>query len=181
MGYGVPAAIGAQIALPNEQIICISGDASFQMNLQELGTIMEYQLPVKIVVINNGWQGMVRQWQELIYAENYSSSEMAPSMPDLMLLAQAYGIKGMTVDQRADLPQAIATMLAHPGAVLMDVKVKRNENCYPMVPAGKANQDMVGLAKPKRQFGVSAVVNCSNCGAKNVDSNKFCPECGSQL
>jgi acetolactate synthase I/II/III large subunit len=181
MGYGVPAAIGAQVALPDEQIICISGDASFQMNLQELGTIMEYQLPVKIVVINNGWQGMVRQWQELIYAENYSSSEMAPSMPDLMLLAQAYGIKGMTVDQRADLPQAIATMLAHPGAVLMDVKVKRNENCYPMVPAGKANQDMVGLAKPKRQFGISAVVNCSNCGAKNVDSNKFCPECGSQL
>ncbi len=178
MGYGVPAAIGAQVALPGEQIICISGDASFQMNLQELGTIMEYQLPVKIVVINNGWQGMVRQWQEAFYAENYSSSEMAPSMPDLMLLAQAYGIKGMTIENRADLPQSIATMLAHPGAVLVDVKVKRNENCYPMVPAGKANAEMVGLAKPKRQFGDSVVINCQNCGAQNVASNKFCPECG---
>lgn len=181
MGYGVPAAIGAQIALPEEKIICISGDASFQMNLQELGTIMEYQLPVKIVVINNGWQGMVRQWQEAFYAENYSSSEMAPSMPDLMLLAQAYGIKGMTIENRADLPQAIADMLAYPGAVLVDVKVKRDENCYPMVPAGKANQDMVGLAKPKRQFGELLTVNCPSCSTPTATNHKFCPECGQQL
>jgi acetolactate synthase I/II/III large subunit len=180
MGFGVPAAIGAQVALPTEQVICISGDASFQMNLQELGTIMEYGLPVKIVVINNGWQGMVRQWQELIYKENYSSSEMAPSMPDLMMLAQAYHIKGMTVDKSDDLPGAIAAMLAHPGAVLMDVKVRRNENCYPMVPAGAANEDMVGLAKPKRIFD-RPLVECPSCQTPNPESHKFCPECGHQM
>ncbi len=180
MGYGVPAAIGVQIALPQEQVICISGDASFQMNLQELGTIMEYQLPVKIIVINNGWQGMVRQWQEAFYGENYSSSEMAPSMPDLMLLAQAYGIKGITVDKPEDLAGAIAATLAHPGGVLVDVKVHRKENCYPMVPAGKANEEMVGLAMPKRQF-VVAAVTCGSCGAPNADNHKFCPECGHKL
>ena len=133
MGFGVPAAMGVQKALPNEQVICISGDASFQMNLQELGTLKQYGLNVKIVIINNGWQGMVRQWQEAFYEENYSSSEMAPSQPDFMLLAQAYGIKGMTVNNREDLQEAIATMLAHDGPVLLNAQVKRNENCYPMV------------------------------------------------
>jgi acetolactate synthase I/II/III large subunit len=180
MGYGVPAAVGAQIALPAEQVICISGDASFQMNLQELGTIMEYQLPVKIIVINNGWQGMVRQWQEAFYEENYSSSEMAPSMPDLMLLAQAYKIKGITVDRTENLAGAIAETLAHPGPVLVDVKVYRKENCYPMVPAGKANEEMVGLAKPKRQF-VAAALVCPHCETPNAEAHKFCPECGQKL
>lgn len=150
MGFGVPAAMGVQMALPNEQVICISGDASFQMNLQELGTLKHYGLNVKIVVINNGWQGMVRQWQEAFYEENYSSSEMAPSQPDFMLLAQAYGIKGMAVDNREDLPAAIAAMLAHDGPVLLNAQVKRNENCYPMVAAGKSNAEMLGLANPKR-------------------------------
>jgi acetolactate synthase I/II/III large subunit len=154
MGFGVPAAMGVQMALPQEQVICISGDASFQMNLQELGTLKQYGLNVKIVIINNGWQGMVRQWQEAFYEENYSSSEMAPSMPDFMLLAQAYGIKGMTVDSREGLPAAIAAMLAHDGPVLLDAQVKRNENCYPMVPSGKSNAEMVGLAKPKRAAAV---------------------------
>ena len=124
MGFGVPAAMGAQMALPHEQVICISGDASFQMNLQELGTLKQYGLNVKIVIINNGWQGMVRQWQEAFYEENYSSSEMAPSQPDFMMLAQAYGIKGMTVDNREDLPDAIAAMLAHDGPVLLNAQVK---------------------------------------------------------
>jgi acetolactate synthase I/II/III large subunit len=150
MGFGVPAAMGVQMALPNEQVICISGDASFQMNLQELGTLKHYGLNVKIVIINNGWQGMVRQWQEAFYEENYSSSEMAPSQPDFMLLAQAYGIKGMTIDNREDLPAAIAEMLAHDGPVLLNAQVKRNENCYPMVAAGKSNAEMLGLANPKR-------------------------------
>ena len=150
MGFGVPAAMGVQMALPNEQVICISGDASFQMNLQELGTLKHYGLNVKIIIINNGWQGMVRQWQEAFYEENYSSSEMAPSQPDFMLLAQAYGIKGITLNRREDLAEAIATMLAHDGPVLLNAQVKRNENCYPMVQAGKSNAEMVGLAKPKR-------------------------------
>jgi acetolactate synthase I/II/III large subunit len=180
MGFGVPAAMGVQMALPQEQVICISGDASFQMNLQELGTLKQYGLNVKIVIINNGWQGMVRQWQEAFYEENYSSSEMAPSMPDFMLLAQAYGIKGMTVDSREGLPTAIAAMLAHDGPVLLDAQVKRDENCYPMVPSGKSNAEMVGLAKPKRAAANSpAAVDCHHCGAIHAVSHKFCPECGS--
>jgi acetolactate synthase I/II/III large subunit len=181
MGFGVPAAMGVQTALPQEQVICISGDASFQMNLQELGTLKQYGLNVKIVIINNGWQGMVRQWQEAFYEENYSSSEMAPSMPDFMLLAQAYGIKGMTVDSREGLPDAIAAMLAHDGPVLLDAQVKRDENCYPMVPTGKSNAEMVGLAKPKRAAAVMPTsVSCDNCGTVHPVEHKFCPECGTK-
>jgi acetolactate synthase I/II/III large subunit len=179
MGFGVPAAMGVQMALPEEQVICISGDASFQMNLQELGTLKHYGLNVKIVIINNGWQGMVRQWQEAFYEENYSSSEMAPSQPDFMLLAQAYGIKGISVENREDLPAAISEMLAHDGPVLLNAIVKRNENCYPMVPGGKSNAEMVGLAKPKRTASsIPAAVSCTNCGAIHAISHKFCPECG---
>jgi acetolactate synthase-1/2/3 large subunit len=181
MGFGVPAAMGVQMALPDEQVICISGDASFQMNLQELGTLKQYHLPVKIVILNNGWQGMVRQWQEAFYKENYSSSEMAPSMPDFMLLAQAYGIKGMTINNREELPDAIAAMLAHDGPVLLNAEVKRNENCYPMVPGGKSNAEMMGLAKPKRPASGSLdAVSCSNCGTVHAIEHKFCPECGTK-
>jgi acetolactate synthase I/II/III large subunit len=181
MGFGVPAAMGVQMALPEEQVICISGDASFQMNLQELGTLKQYGLNVKIVIINNGWQGMVRQWQEAFYKENYSSSEMAPSMPNLMLLAEAYGIKGITVNSREELPAAIAAMLAHDGPVLLNAEVKRNENCYPMVVGGKSNAEMLGLAKPKR-LAVDATreVRCNNCSALHTVGHKFCPECGSK-
>ncbi|WP_310490353.1 biosynthetic-type acetolactate synthase large subunit [Chamaesiphon sp. VAR_69_metabat_338] len=180
MGFGVPAAMGVQKALPNEQVICISGDASFQMNLQELGTLKHYRLNVKIVIINNGWQGMVRQWQEAFYEENYSSSEMAPSQPDFMLLAQAYGIKGISVNNREDLPDAIAAMLAHDGPVLLNAQVKRNENCYPMVPSNKSNAEMVGLAKPKRASSGALAIHCRSCGAIHTVQHKFCPECGSQ-
>jgi acetolactate synthase I/II/III large subunit len=180
MGFGVPAAMGVQMALPQEQVICISGDASFQMNLQELGTLKQYNLPVKIVIINNGWQGMVRQWQEAFYEENYSSSEMAPSQPDFMMLAQAYGIKGMTVDCREDLPAAIATMLAHDGPVLLNAQVKRNENCYPMVPSNKSNAEMVGLAKPKRSSSGAVSIHCGNCGAIHTLNHQFCPDCGAR-
>jgi acetolactate synthase I/II/III large subunit len=180
MGFGVPAAMGVQMALPSEQVICISGDASFQMNLQELGTLKQYGLNVKIVIINNGWQGMVRQWQEAFYEENYSSSEMAPSMPDFMLLAQAYGIKGMTVNNREDLPAAIAAMLAHDGPVLFNAQVKRNENCYPMVAAGKSNAEMLGLAKPKRSSAGDLSIHCGSCGTIHAINHKFCPECGSE-
>ncbi len=180
MGFGVPAAMGVQMALPQSQVICISGDASFQMNLQELGTLKQYGLNVKIVLINNGWQGMVRQWQEAFYEQNYSSSEMAPSQPDFMLLAQAYGIKGIAVDSREELPGAIATMLAHDGPVLLNAQVKRDENCYPMVPSGKSNAEMVGLAKPKRAVTIPAAVSCHKCGVIHSLNHKFCPECGTQ-
>lgn len=181
MGFGMPAAMGAKVAVPDEEVICISGDASFQMNLQELGTLGQYGIHVKTVILNNGWQGMVRQWQEAFYDERYSSSNMQPSMPDFVKLAEAYGIKGMVIDKPEDLRGAIAEMLAHNGPVLLDVRVKRNENCYPMVPPGKSNAQMVGLPERKLLERAAELINCGECGAKNVSSNKFCPECGTKL
>ncbi len=155
MGFGVPAAMGSQVALPDHQTICISGDASFQMNLQELGTIAQYGINVKIVIINNGWQGMVRQWQETFYGERYSSSNMEVGMPDIPLLCQAYGMTGKVVSSRDELSDAIAQMLAHDGPFVLDVHVTRNENCYPMVAPGKSNAQMIGLpeAQTKRRTG----------------------------
>ncbi|WP_218596923.1 biosynthetic-type acetolactate synthase large subunit [Chroogloeocystis siderophila] len=181
MGFGLPAAIGAKVALPDEQVICISGDASFQMNLQELGTIAHYGINVKTVIINNGWQGMVRQWQQAFYGERYSSSNMEPAMPDFELLAKAYGIKGMVIRSRNELQDAIAEMLAHDGPVLVDAHVTRDENCYPMVAPGKSNAQMIGLPERPKEETVAELIYCSDCGAKNVSTNKFCPECGTKL
>jgi acetolactate synthase-1/2/3 large subunit len=172
--------MGAKMALPNEQVICVAGDASIQMNIQELGTLAEYGINVKTVIVNNGWQGMVRQWQETFYGERYSSSNMQAGMPDFVMLAQAYGVKGMQVTRREDLKDAIAEMLAFEGPVLMDVQVKRDENCYPMVAPGKSNAQMIGLPE-RTNLETIELVYCSNCGAKNVGSNNFCPECGTKL
>jgi acetolactate synthase-1/2/3 large subunit len=181
MGYGMPAAMGAKVALPNEQVICISGDASFQMNLQELGTLAQYGINVKTVIINNGWQGMVRQWQEAFYGERYSSSNMEVGMPDFVMLAKAFGIKGMSIRDRSELKDAIAEMLAHNGPVLLEAQVKRNENCYPMVAPGKSNAQMIGLPERRNLEKAAELVYCSGCGAKNISSNNFCPECGTKI
>lgn len=181
MGYGLPAAVGAKIALPEEQVICISGDASFQMNLQELATVAQYNVKVKVVIINNGWQGMVRQWQEAFYGERYAASNMEAGMPNFELLAQAYGIKGITVRDRSELAPAIASMLAHDGPVVMDVHVKKNENCYPMVAPGKSNYQMMGLPKKPPQLGRPASIICPNCGTENPGDHNFCHSCGSKL
>jgi acetolactate synthase I/II/III large subunit len=150
MGYGMPAAMGVQVALPEEQVVCISGDASFQMNLQELATLAQYNVKIKIVIINNGWQGMVRQWQEAFYNERYSSSNMEVGMPDFVKLADAFGLKGLLVTKEDDLAATVAAILAHDGPVLADFRVKKDENCYPMVPPGASNSQMVGLPDPKR-------------------------------
>ncbi|MEM1367192.1 MAG: biosynthetic-type acetolactate synthase large subunit [Cyanobacteria bacterium P01_H01_bin.15] len=147
MGFGLPAAMGAQIAVGDDTVICISGDASFQMNSQELATLAQYGIKAKTVIINNGWQGMVRQWQQTFFAERYSSSNMQTGMPNFELLAEAYGVKGMKVERREDLAAAIAEMLAHDGPVLLDAIVTKDENCYPMIPPGKNNAQMVGLVK----------------------------------
>lgn len=180
MGFGLPAAMGAKVALPDEEVICISGDASFQMNPQELGTLAQYGINVKTIIINNGWQGMVRQWQENFFGERYSSSNMEIGMPDFELLAKAYGIKGMVIRHRSELKTKIAEMLAHQGPVLVDVHVTRNENCYPMIAPGKNNAQMLGL--PKRQSDPQAQqMQCSSCGAENTNQNNFCPECGTKL
>jgi len=181
MGYGMPAAMGVKMALPAEQVICVAGDASIQMNIQELGTLAQYGIAVKTVIVNNGWQGMVRQWQQAFYGERYSASNMQPSMPDFVKLAEAYGLKGIMVSQREQLADAIAEMLAHDGPVLMDVKVSRDENCYPMVAPGKSNAQMIGLPIQKNLEQSIELIYCASCGAKNVTNNKFCPDCGAKL
>ncbi|MEY2979469.1 MAG: biosynthetic-type acetolactate synthase large subunit [Prochlorotrichaceae cyanobacterium] len=145
MGFGMPAAMGVKVALPEEQVICVAGDASILMNIQELGTLAAYDIAAKIVIINNGWQGMVRQWQEAFYGERYSSSNMQKGMPDFVKLAESFGVKGMIVKDRIDLSATIARMLEYNGPVLLDVKVRQDENCYPMVAPGKTNSDMIGL------------------------------------
>ena len=152
MGYGLPAAVGVQIANPNSDVICISGDASFQMNLQELGTIAQYNLPIKIIVINNKWQGMVRQWQQSFYGERYSHSNMEKGSPDLMKLAHSFGILGLELDSRKDLVKVLKLFCNYSGPVLLDCKVKEKENCYPMVAPGKSNDQMIGLSKQNIAF-----------------------------
>ncbi|HEY9887536.1 MAG TPA: biosynthetic-type acetolactate synthase large subunit, partial [Candidatus Obscuribacterales bacterium] len=162
MGFGLPAAMGAQVAHPDDTTICISGDASFQMNPQELGTLAQYGINVKTVIINNGWQGMVRQWQQTFYGERYSSSNMQPGMPNFEMLAQAYGVKGMVVKDRAELVEAIAIMLAHDGPVLLDVHVRRDENCYPMVAPGKSNAQMIGLPQKAPEIQTIELIYCGS-------------------
>nr|YP_009398330.1 acetohydroxyacid synthetase large subunit [Thaumatella adunca]ARW67516.1 acetohydroxyacid synthetase large subunit [Thaumatella adunca] len=147
MGYGLPAAIGVQIAHPGQKVICISGDASFQMNLQELGTIAQYNLPIKIVIINNKWQGMVRQWQQAFYGERYSHSNMEKGSPDFVKLAQSFGILGLEMDLRKDLRKILELFCQYNGPVILNCKVKEEENCYPMVAPGKSNSQMIGLTK----------------------------------
>ncbi|WP_442939036.1 biosynthetic-type acetolactate synthase large subunit [Nostoc sp.] len=180
MGFGLPAAMGAKVAFPDEEVICISGDASFQMCLQELGTISQYGINVKTIILNNGWQGMVRQWQQAFYGERYSCSDMEVGMPDVELLGQAYGIKGMIISDRSQLKDAIAEMLAHKGPVILNVHVTRDENCYPMVAPGKSNAQMVGLQKQPPKAATEPLY-CSNCNAKNAPTHNFCAECGTKL
>ena len=155
MGFGMPAAIGVQIALPDEQVVCIAGDSSILMNIQELGTLIEYNIPAKIVIVNNHWQGMVRQWQQSFYEDRYSATDMLPGMPDFVALAKAFRVGGVLITERKDLRSSLKQALATPGPMLIDVHVRRDENCYPMVPPGKSNAQMVGLSNHPELSGVS--------------------------
>ncbi len=145
MGFGVPAALGVQTALPDKQVICIAGDASILMNIQELATIVQYKLNIKIIIINNRWQGMVRQWQESFYDERYSATDMSKGEPDFIALAHAFGLSGVLIQDRKDLHAKLKTALLEDSPTLININVKRDENCYPMVPPGKSNSEMVGL------------------------------------
>ena len=180
MGYGMPAAMGVQVAFPAEQVICVAGDASILMNIQELGTLAQYQLPVKVVVLNNGWQGMVRQWQESFYEERYSASEMMGGMPDFPALAEAFGLRGVRITERATLRQQLSEALLHPGPAFIDVVVRRNENCYPMVPPGASNAQMVGLPSHP-ELAIDTIRHCNSCGASTARAQRFCPSCGNKL
>ncbi|WP_300881941.1 biosynthetic-type acetolactate synthase large subunit [uncultured Desulfovibrio sp.] len=142
MGYGFPAAIGAQFALPDKMVITVAGDASLQMNIQELATAVAYNLPVKVVILNNRHLGMVRQWQELFYNHNYSSTNME-AQPDFVKLAEAYGAEGYRIEKPADLLPELEKALATPKPAFIDVVVEREENVYPIVPAGAALDEML--------------------------------------
>jgi len=180
MGFGMPAAMGVQTAFPAEQVICVAGDASILMNIQELGTLSQYNLPVKVVVLNNGWQGMVRQWQESFYGERYSASEMMGGMPDFAALAEAFGVRGVCIEERSTLRQQLQEALDHPGPAFIDVKVRRNENCYPMVPPGASNAQMVGLPSHP-ELAIDTTRHCHACGSTTESAHLFCPSCGAKL
>ena len=142
MGYGLPAAIGAQIGNPNALVIDIAGEASIQMNIQEMSTAVQYRLPVKVFILNNEYMGMVRQWQDLTYGGRYSES-YSEALPDFVKLAEAYGWTGLRIDDPADLDAGIAAMLAAPGPVMVDCRVAKLANCFPMIPSGAAHTEMI--------------------------------------
>ena len=142
MGYGLPAAIGAQIANPNKLVIDIDGEASFLMTMQELSTICQYKLPVKIFIVNNKWMGMVRQWQELIHSGRYSES-YTESLPDFVKLAESFGIVGLKAEKSSEVDNAIKEMIKIKKPVLLDMVVDQKENCFPMIPSGAAHNEIL--------------------------------------
>jgi acetolactate synthase I/II/III large subunit len=142
MGYGLPAAVGVQVAHPDALVIDIAGDASVQMTMQEMSTAIQYGLPIKIFILNNEWMGMVRQWQQLLHGERYSHSYSA-SLPDFVKLAEAYGALGLRAERPEELDDAIRQMIDTPRPVIFDCRVERAENCLPMIPSGKAHNEMI--------------------------------------
>lgn len=142
MGYGFPAAIGAQFAFPDKLVINVAGDGSIQMNIQELATVVQNKIPVKVVILNNGHLGMVRQWQELFYNRNYSHTNME-AQPDFVKLAEAYGAEGYRISKPEELEDVLRKALTSPNPAFIDVMVEREENVYPMVPAGAALDEML--------------------------------------
>jgi len=142
MGYGLPAAVGAQIAHPDDLVICVSGEASIMMNIQELSTVAQYRLPLKVLVLNNGYMGMVRQWQEMMHGDRHSESYME-ALPDFVELAAAFGIKGLRADKESDVESILQEMLDHDGPVFVDMHTDKVENVYPMIPSGAAHYEML--------------------------------------
>jgi acetolactate synthase-1/2/3 large subunit len=142
MGYGLPAAIGVQIAHPEADVVCVSGEASLMMNIQELSTAVQYKLPVKVLLLNNRYMGMVRQWQEMLHGNRYSESYME-SLPDFPKLAEAFGACGLYADKPDQVDGLIAEMMATEGPVIAEVEIDQKENCFPMIPAGAAHYEMI--------------------------------------
>jgi acetolactate synthase-1/2/3 large subunit len=147
MGFGLPAALGAQVGNPDSLVVCVTGDGSIQMNIQEMATATQEGLPVKVVIVNNGYLGMVRQWQELFWEKRYSHVDLrdpANEVPNWMKLAEAYGWTGVRLEKKESLIDDLRAALQTPGPVLVDVRVAREENTYPMISPGAAARDMVG-------------------------------------
>jgi acetolactate synthase-1/2/3 large subunit len=143
MGFGLPAAMGAQVGCPDQTVVCISGDGSIQMNMQELATCAQNEIPVKVFIMNNGYLGMVRQWQELFWDNRYSHVDMG-QFPDFVKVAEAYGATGIRLREKATLVDDMKAAIATPGPVMVDVRVTREENTYPMIAPGQPARDMVG-------------------------------------
>jgi acetolactate synthase I/II/III large subunit len=143
MGFGLPAAMGAKVGCPDRTVVCIAGDGSVQMNIQELATCTQEDIPIKVFIMNNGYLGMVRQWQELFWDKRYSQVDMG-SWPDFVKLAEAYGATGLRFEDKKTLVSDMKEALATDGPVLVDVRVTREENTYPMIPAGQPARNMVG-------------------------------------
>ena len=141
MGHGFPAAMGAQVANSEAQVYLIAGDGSFQMNLQELATLVQYQIPIRIVVLNNQGHGMVRQWQDLFHGGRRYGVKLLN--PDFVKLAEAYGMRGFTVNSEGALAEALSVLGDHPGPVLLEVVVPEDEHVYPMVPAGRSLSEVI--------------------------------------
>jgi acetolactate synthase I/II/III large subunit len=142
MGYGLPSAVGVQMAHPGSLVIDIAGEASVQMTMQEMSTAAQYDLPIKIFILNNQYMGMVRQWQELLHGGRYSHS-YSEALPDFVKLAEAFGCLGLRADKPAELDDKIRQMIDSPKAVLFDCRVDPTENCFPMIPSGGAHNDMI--------------------------------------
>ena len=142
MGYGLPAAIGAQIAYPDKLVVCVTGDASILMNIQELSTAMQHRAPVKVVLSNNGCMGMVRQWQQLNYGNRLSHS-WTDALPDFVMLAKSFGWSARSVSQPSELKEALAECLAATGPYFLDVRVAAQENCFPMIPSGQGHHRLM--------------------------------------
>lgn len=158
MGYGFPASIGAQVAHPDSLVINVAGEASWLMNMQEMGTAIQYNLPVKQFILNNERLGMVRQWQELLHGERYSQS-WSEALPDFVKLAEAFGAKGILCKDPADLDDAIMEMLDYDGPVIFDCLVEKHENCFPMIPSGEPHNNMLlGSASTKDAIGNKGAV-----------------------
>ena len=145
MGYGIPAGIGAKLAEPDATVITVSGDGSFMMNVQELATIRRYRIPLKIVLLDNSQLGMVRQWQELFFDQNFSEIDLSDN-PDFAEVARAFGIEAFTVDRRAEVPGAIERLLRTRGAILCHVRIDPRANVWPLVPPNSANTQMMDEA-----------------------------------
>jgi acetolactate synthase-1/2/3 large subunit len=158
MGYGLPASIGVQVAHPEALVINVAGEASWLMNMQEMGTAVQYRAPVKQFILNNERLGMVRQWQQLLHGERYSQS-WSESLPDFVKLAEAFGCKGAKVDDPKDLDDAIMEMIKYEGPYILDVLVEKHENCFPMIPSGKAHNEMLlGDADTQGAIGAKGAV-----------------------
>jgi len=160
MGYGLPAAIGAQIAHPDSLVVDVAGEASILMNIQEMSTAVQYRLPVKVFIMNNQWMGMVRQWQELLYGERYSES-YTEALPDFVKLAEAFGGVGLRAEKPSEMDDVIKEMIAVKKPVIVDVRIDKTENCFPMIPSGSAHNEMLlgpeDEAKPVSEEGMVLV------------------------